>query len=164
MRLIEKALLGLTAIGTAGAIGTAAMQGVASGKEAKINQQVKNLKTTSGYIASNYEYKSHQISKLMQDYSLGLISEGVLAECIKEENLTELDFDTYAKNKFSDKEYQEYLRLKEEGAKTAELSKALPTFMIASITIAGMSAGAFTCCAIDGKRKHKQKFEKTHQC
>ena len=164
MRLIEKALLGLTAIGTAGAIGTAAMQGVALEQEAKINQQVNNLKSTSGYTASNYEYKSNQITKLMQDYSLGLLSDNDLDERMKEENLTELDFDTYAKNRFSDKEYQEYLRLKEENAKNEELNKAVPNFMIASITLVGMSIGAFTCSALDNKRKPKQRPEKTRQC
>lgn len=159
MRLIEKALLGLTAIGTAGAMGTAAFQGMASEEKSLIDAQVNKFKATSGYIASNYEYKSKQITKLMQDYSLGLLSDDKLVERIKEENLTELDFDSYAKNNLAEKEYQKYLKLKEQKAENDEQLRILPSYMIASFTLAGMSVAAFTCKEIDERRKHKQEAE-----
>ena len=164
MRLIEKALLGLTAIGTAGAIGAAAMQGIASEQKAIINTKTNNLKATSGYVASNFEYKNNQITKIMQEYSLGLLSEEDLVNRIKEENLNELDFDTYAKTHFDDVEYQRYLKLKEDTAQNDELHKVLPNVMIASITLIGMAVGVFTCKEIDEKRKQKHRDNQTHQC
>jgi len=155
MRLIEKALLGLTAIGTAGVVTSAVMQGMACEEATKINEKTNKLKVTSGYTAASFEFKNQQIAKLMQDYSLGLMSDQDLVERIREDNLSELDFDVYAKNHFNDKEYQDYLSLKEETAKNEKLNETLPSCILASITVAGASVGLFTGIAIDEKKRQQ---------
>ncbi len=157
MRLIEKAILGLTALGTVGTIGAAITEGIASENRGKINEQINELKATSGYIAADYEYKSSQIGKLMQDYSLGLIEDGDLVEKIKAENLTELDFDKYAKNYFTEQEYNKYLKIKEANIKNTGISSLACNGIVASITAIGVSMGAFIVVSKDAKNKQKQK-------
>ncbi len=110
----------------------------------QLDSDLNHLMTVNGYHEANYNHKSRQINALVQDYSMGIITREELTEKIKDNNLTELDFDTFAENFLAQDRYDEYIRLKgqfedEKSSVTGNGRGALVNVAIALVAASGVT-------------------------
>ena len=129
-------------------------------------EELNKFLTVKGYHAANYNYKAKQIRQLIIDCNIGLISYEELAEGIKDKNLTELDFDVFAKENLDEDQYAEYLELKADYDKKTDKLHGHGNGALASSCLALlMASGVVSTQAIINlkKKRAKKKAEKEEE-